>query len=346
MGGLRTLFFIKGVSIVFSFVIYSLCVFYFKESFAVTHASLMLVFGVFKSGAGFEAISSGANALNYVTKNLKVRIVLSLAWLYLIAFFFEARLTPAVLLSIPISLLWLRSFDGHIQGSNAWSLVHSLIPSVTVGILGIFFLLGLEGSFFVIDRYQKFLAVTCMGALIICFFFLRESLKNTLSEILHATVSPFLVLCMANINFGSNEFKFVLYKTFEGLSQIILFILSSGKSKKIIQYFNFSRLSLMIFIVLLCSSVISHFLGGYLSYLIFGAFIFCYYLSSFFVVKFIDHVNFVLISLILVVIVLLEKIGFSLYQYLVFILPIFLLLLSIIYDKKVKIKIDNLGKNN
>lgn len=327
---------IKCISIAFSFTLYSICIFYFNENFAVTHASFMLVFGVFKSGAGFEAISTGASALSYVTKNLITRIFLSLTWLYLLAIFVDMKLTLIVLLSIPIGLLWLKSFDGHILGSNAWSIIYSLIPSVTVGILGVFLLLGFESTLFVIEGNQKILVGILVGALIMYFFHLRGSLKNTLSEMLHATVSPLLVLAMANFNSGSNGFEFILYKIFEGLSQVILFVLSSGKSKKILEYFNFSKLSLIVFIVLLCSLGVSHFLGGYLSHLIFGAFILCYYLSSFFVVKYMNHVNFVLIPMILLVTVLLEKVGFFLFQYLIFTLPIFLFFLNKISGQKLK----------
>ena len=346
ISGLRALFLIKGASVFLSFTIYSLCVFYFKESYALSHASLMLVFGVFKSGAGFEAISSGASALRYVRKNLITRIVLSLSWLYLIALFLDVKLTPLVLLSIPVALLWLKSFDGHILGITSWSLVYSLTPIITSALLGFSFLVGINSTFLDIDENQSFFTAINVIILLICIFNLRGSLKNTFSEMLHATVSPLLILGMTNMNVGNNAVQFVIYKMFEGFSQIIIFILSSSRSKKIIEYFNFAKLSLIVFIVLLCSLGISHFLGEYLSHLIFGTFIFCYYLSSFFVVKFIDHVNFVLIPLILIVNISLDKIGFYWFQYLIFILPIFLLLSNKMYDEKVKIQINNLGNNN
>ena len=302
---------IKIISLGLSFTLYAISIFYFNEKFAVTHASLMLVFGVFKSGAGFEAISSGASAFGYVKKRLIVRIFLSLIWLSLFAIFFDMKLTLLATLSIPTALLWLRSFDGHIMGSKVWSIANSLVPSVNIVILGLMLALGLEEANFVFEEEYESVIGILIGLLLVCLLFLRCSLKNTLAEILHSTVSPLLVFCMVTYNFGSNGFEFILYKTFEGLSQVILFVLSSGKSKNILKHFNFLHLSLIVFLILCLSLGIGNFIGGHLAYIIFGAFIFCYYLSGFFIVRFLNDINFIFILLILCTLIPLRMFGLS-----------------------------------
>lgn len=293
-----------------AFLLYSISVATLHEDFAMAHASFMLMFGVFKAGGGFFAISTGQSALSFVLRNGIARGVLALTWVYIAALYFDAALTVTTALAIPIAVVWLRSFDGHVSGDSRWSLINALLPSLSICVVGFGTYIGNSFPYSLINVKPPIgefytLIILLLG----CAYALRDVLSKTIIETLSVTVSPLVLLTFSSLGLFLADWDFIIYRAAEGVSQLCLFVLSSSWGLKFVRTITIFRLNAAIFFGY-AVIVLIHLLLGDAVAIFSGYFIFAYYMTVFYLLKISQNMEIGFVVFALVSVAILKFFGF------------------------------------
>ena len=310
--------------------LYSLSVFFFNINFVLLHAATILVFGAFKAGAGFEAISTGNSSYIYVKNNLFVRVSLAISWSFIISFFSKTAILPLSFLGLSISILWLRSFDGHLKGSNFWSIIYSLSSVITIIFVALICFIDISNIGEINASKSKLGFYVSSLIFLTCLFSLRNNLFNTSSEIFHASISPLIVFYMTSYFVDTNGTPFIFYKGFEGMAQVILFLLSSSIGLKLIEKYDLKKINLIMIFFLLCIFLLDELYENIFSAFVFGVFIFIYFIASFLFVRKANKYNLLFILSVILAILILNIYGYQIFKLSIVLLAVTLYILQII----------------
>lgn len=311
IGGLkskRQLIAFKVLSMMLSLVAYSLCVFKFKTDFVVIHASILIVFGVFKAGAGFEAISTGRSSLDFVLSNWILRIFLTFSWLGLMVVVSDLNLTYSLFLGFLLSLVWLISFDGHIAGNQFLSFINALVPTmlaISVGTAMFFgFSYGFEFPF-----PGSYLLIISSVVFLLCLMLLGQAMKNTVGETLHCTISPIILFALSSTYMDSKGYEFVFFRVCEGLAQISVFVLSSARGDQSIKDSNLKVIGFGCLVLFGIFAVFSQFNTEIGVILFSSIFVLFYFLLAYIVVRYFSQWSFKFVFLAFVIAILANNYG-------------------------------------
>lgn len=293
----------KLFSMVLMVSAYAYCIFLFSVDYAVAHASIMLIFGVFKSGAGFETISTGNSAYHFILRNLISRFIISSCCLYIAALFFNYIITISVIIGFVAAVIWVKAFDMHYSGKYLGSLIYSLIPFFICSFLGVFFYFGQNELNINIYFEKNFFFIFAILALTASLLSLKNSAEKTITESLHSTISPFFVIILSKIYIDNNEEVFIIYKGFEAIAQISIFVLSSAFGRSLPDY-SLKEIGISMFLLTFPILLFKNFLGIYFEVIFFGILILSYYISSFFIVRNNEYINKYFISVFLLMVLI------------------------------------------
>lgn len=321
----QSLIFTKLTAMVLAVLVYSYFVLIFSSDYAVSHASIMLIFGIFKAGGGFEAISTGKSAYQFVKRSLIKRVLIVINVFYIFSYFFENQFTVSLIIGLLVALIWLHSFDAHIKGKYLGSFFYSLNSVIVTVALGIFYIFEINDFIRFEIQHTEISLISSFCILIFLLITLKKSAEQTLSEMLHSSISPLMIFILSSNYQNLNDEIYIIYKGFEATAQILLFILSSALGRQL-PVSNIIHLSVCMFIPYLVVFMMNGFFGKYFDVLFYGILIVSYFLASFFIVR--DHTKLNIYFIILFLFVLLIlSINSLISKYIVFILPITLFIL-------------------
>lgn len=313
---------------IFSLIAYSVCVLYFSTDFVIVYASLLIVFGAFKSGAGFEAIATGISAFRYISSTWGIRVFLALSWLGVMAAISNVKIAPILPFGLLFSFLWLRSFDGHLSGQKIWSGVNGLLPVIMIVSVGVFFLQFTSSLVFDISYRREYLFAFSVVVFLICLVALGDSKTNTISEIMHCSVSPLILFSLSSVYIDTNGLEFIFYRICEGLAQLSIFVLTASRKNSPLAKSVAPMLVVVCFFIFLIGIVISNYILHSGRAVIFGIFILFYYITAFVIVRYFSKwsIGFIFMALMLAISVNIWDSEYS--QYILFFVPVYLFFIS------------------
>ena len=222
----------KILAMIINFFVYAVALKGLGINFALVHASVLLFMNIFKAGCSFHAISVGSGAYEYFSSDVLVRLLLACVWVFFISVSSESYFFLLSLLGLPLSIIWLKSFDKHMAGEFSGTLMLSGTPVITSLLVSILVFLGLSEVNLLVDK-SKYLMFTMVFSIIFGIYFLYEKKLNILSELMNSSISPLLLIFISSLMLGVNEWMYILlFKAAESLSQLITFVLAGIRNKK------------------------------------------------------------------------------------------------------------------
>ena len=223
----------KIIMMAINFFVYAVSLKELGINFALVHASVLLFMNIFKAGCSFHAISVGSGAYDYFSSNVLVRFILACTWVFFISISTDSYFFGLSLLGLPLSIIWLKSFDKHMAGDFSGTLMLSGTPVIASLLISILVFFGLSEVNLLVSKSKYLMLVTLLS---ICygFYFLYGKRLNILSELMSSSIPPLLLILISSLVLGVNEWMYILlFKASEAISQLITFVLAGIRNKKI-----------------------------------------------------------------------------------------------------------------
>lgn len=223
----------KIIMMVINFFVYAVSLKELGINFALVHASVLLFMNIFKAGCSFHAISVGSGAYDYFSSNVLVRFILACTWVFFISISTDSYFFGLSLLGLPLSIIWLKSFDKHMAGEFSGTLMLSGTPVIASLLISILVFFGLSEVNLLVSK-SKYLMLIMLLSICYGFYFLYGKRLNILSELMSSSIPPLLLILISSLVLGVNEWMYILlFKASEAISQLITFVLAGIRNKKI-----------------------------------------------------------------------------------------------------------------